>query len=279
MNLLPRRSLAMALTILASSAVTVAELAAHDLFFRPDAFRVPPQATVIVPVLNGTFSTSENAVARDRLADISLVGPFGRRSVETAAWSEKDPRSDVRFDTGAPGTYVLGAAIKPKVLELPGKEFNAYLKEEGIDRILASRKEQGRLQEPSKERYAKFPKTLIQVGEARSGDFAAVLGYEAEIVPLDNPYSLKPGATLRVRCLLLGKPLPNYVVRAGGRRAASEKRLDAQRLMTDAEGVVVVKLTAAGDYYVTFVHMREVEGPEANYESRWATLTFAVAAK
>jgi uncharacterized GH25 family protein len=273
----PRRHEAARWTLaLASLAVATASLAAHDLFFRPFAFHVSAQATVLVPVLNGTFSSSENAVTRDRLADLSLVGPFGRRSVDANAWSEKDPRSDVRFETGAPGTYVLGAAVKPKVLELPGKEFNAYLKDEGIDSILAKRKEQGRLQEPSKERYAKFPKTLIQVGDARSGDFASVLGYEAEIVPLDNPYSLKPGDTLRVRCLLLGTPLPNYVVFAGGRRVASEKRLDSQRLMTDADGVVAVKVTAEGDYFVKFVHMREVDGPEANYESRWATLTFGI---
>ena len=37
-----------------------------------------------------------------------------------------------------------------------------------------------------------------------------------------------------------------------------------------------MKLAAAGDYYVKFVHMQEVDGPDANYESRWATLTFGV---
>jgi len=54
---------------------------AHDLFIRPDAFFVPAHTKVVVPVLNGTFSTTENAVARDRLADLSVVGPFGRRTV------------------------------------------------------------------------------------------------------------------------------------------------------------------------------------------------------
>jgi uncharacterized GH25 family protein len=114
------------------------------------------------------------------------------------------------------------------------------------------------------------------VGNATSAEFGTVLGYEAEIVPLQNPYALKAGDVLRVRCLVLGKPLANYVVLAGGRRQDSDKRLDAQRLMTDTEGVAAVKLAGAGDYYVKFVHMQEVDGPEANYESRWATLTFGV---
>jgi hypothetical protein len=275
MNLLTRRPLTMALAVLAA-AVAVVGLAAHDLFLRADTFRVPPQAVVIVPVLNGTFSTSENAVARDRLADLCVVGPFGKKALDVAAWGEKDPQSTVRIETQGPGTYVLGAAIKPKMLELKGREFNAYLKDEGIDLVLARRKQQGRLEEPSRERYAKYPKLLLQVGDATSAEYGTVLGYEAEIVPLANPYALKAGDVLRVRCLVLGKPLPNYVVFAGGRRQASDKRLDAQRLMTDAEGVAAVKLAAAGDYYVKFVHMQEVEGPEANYESRWATLTFGV---
>jgi len=215
-------------------------------------------------------------VSRDRLADLSLVGPFGKKTLDVTAWSEKAPQSTVRIETQGPGTYVLGAAIKPKMLELKGREFNAYLKDEGIDHVLARRKQQARLEEPSRERYAKYPKALMQVGGATSPEFGTVLGYEAEIVPLQNPYALKAGDVLTVRCLVLGKPLPNYVVLAGGRRAGSEKRLDAQRLMTDAEGVAAVKLAAAGEYYVKFVHMQEVDGPEANYESRWATLTFGV---
>jgi hypothetical protein len=52
--------------------------------------------------------------------------------------------------------------------------------------------------------------------------------------------------------------------------------LAAQRLLTDGDGVAVVKLAAAGRYYVKFVHMEEVDGADANYESRWATLTFEV---
>lgn len=40
-----------------------------DLFLRPHAFHLAPGATVTIPVLKGTFSRSENAVAGDRLAD------------------------------------------------------------------------------------------------------------------------------------------------------------------------------------------------------------------
>ena len=54
---------------------------------------------------------------------------------------------------------------------------------------------------------------MFQVGAARSETWATPFGYPAEIVPLENPYSLRRGATLRVRCLVDGQP---GLVRAEG---------------------------------------------------------------
>jgi len=65
------------------------------------------------------------------------------------------------------------------MLALSAAEFNACLKDEGIDDILLVRREGGTLGTPSRERYAKFPKSLLQVGETTSNDYATALGYEA----------------------------------------------------------------------------------------------------
>jgi uncharacterized GH25 family protein len=73
-----------------------------------------------------------------------------------------------------------------------------------------------------------------------------VLGYEAEIVPMTNPYALTVGGILPVRCFVLGKPLVNAVVFAGGRGVNGAVRLATQRLTTDGQGVVRVRLSAAG---------------------------------
>lgn len=256
---------------------TAAPLAAHDLFFRPHAFHLAPGATVTIPVLNGTFSRSENAVARDRLADLALSGPGGRQALDHAAWSEDDPTSGLRLTIGGPGTYVVAAAIKPRLLELPGRDFNAYLQEEGIDHVLRQRRADGTLDAPSKERYSKHVKSVLQSGDVLSDAFGFVFGHEAEIVPLENPYVKSPGDTLALRCLVRGRPLAGYVVFAGGRRQGpGDQRLPRQRLTTDADGRVRVRLTDAGAWYVKFVHMEAVTAPDANYESLWATISFAV---
>lgn len=257
--------------------VAAASLAAHDLFFRLDSYFVAPGASVVVPVLSGTFSRSENAIARDRLADLSLVSPSGARTpLDRASWTERDPRSDVSFTVGEAGTWALGVALHPRVLSLKGPEFNAYLREEGIDSVLARRRAAGRLDEPSRERYSKFVKALFQVGDPPSQSHTTALGYDAEIVPLENPYAKRSGDTLRLRCLVKGRPLVGSAAFAGGRKAGGDARIAVQRLTTGEDGVVEVRLTDAGTWYVKFVHMEEVDEPDANYVSRWATLSFGV---
>jgi len=253
-----------------------ATVAAHDLFFRASNYRVAPKSEIVVDVLNGTFSRSDNAVTRDRLAGFSLVSPTGRAELDHARWSEGEPKSQATVAFTAPGTHVLGAAIKPRLLSLPGAEFNAYLKEEGLDDVLARRASQKRLNEPSKERYSKYVKAIFQVGVTPTDTYAVALGHAAEILLEDNPDRLKPGTRVRVRCLVDGKPWAVKAAFAGGRRGSTDRRLPQQRLVTDADGRAVLDITAAGVWYVKFVAMVEVNEAEANYESKWATLSFGV---
>lgn len=250
-------------------------LLAHDLFLRPDAFFVKPGAQITAKVISGTFSKNENPITRDRLADLSIVTPKGRTPIDHAQWTERDPQSTLSVTTGDAGTYLIGAAVHPKLLKLDGPAFNAYLKEEGLEGVLAARKQQKRLGEGSRERYSKFVKALVQIGDARTDASTTPLGYGAEIVPLVNPYALNVDDTLQVRCLVDGAPVEGLVVFAGG-RTPKGTRFPAQRLVADREGLVTVKLTGAGAWYVKFVHMRERQDADANYESRWSTLTFGL---
>lgn len=258
--------------------VVASTLDAHDLFFRARGYFVPVGTDAQVEVYTGTFSKSENAVKRDRPVVLEVVTSSAREAVSRDRWDDTvEPKSVVRLATPSAGTYLLAAFLQPRMLSLPGDEFNAYLKDEGIDEILALRKKQGRLNEASKERYQKFIKTLIQAGDSPTANATTVLGYDAEIVPETNPYTLKVGDTLAVRCIVKDKPWANKVIFAGGRIGTSDRRIAAQRLTTDANGRAVVRLTTAGVWYVKFVSMLEVEGDkEANYESRWSTISFAI---
>jgi len=252
---------------------------AHDLFLKPDVFFVAPNASVHLTALNGTFSTSEGSVTADRLLDLAIVGPSGRVKGDTATWNSKGKASKWIAKVGAAGTYVVGASLRPRLITLKGPEFNSYLAEDGLPDILAARKANAELAKPATERYAKHVKALVQVGDTRTATFGTSLGYPAELVPLDNPYDATKGArTMRVKALVDGKPVPSQVVLAGG-RTESGARIAEQSVRTDAQGVATIALGTRGAWYVKFIRMVRVPSAptdSVDYESKWATLTFAV---
>ena len=251
----------------------VSTLDAHDLFLKPFSFFVSAQSDARVRVLNGTFEKSENSITRNRLRDLSVVGPNGVTHPDTSSWSDTGDTSVLVFRTGAAGTYVVGASTLPRALRMDAKAFNEYLASDGVTDMLESRRRSNELAKPSHERYSKHVKTLLQVGDARTPGFDTALGYPAELVPLDNPYATKVGGTLRVRALVDGRSVANQLVIAGG-RTPSGARLPVISVRSQPDGVARISIGAPGYWYVKFIHMVPVTGDTVNYESKWATLTF-----
>jgi hypothetical protein len=261
-----------------SLALLVAEihLDAHDLFLRTGSYFVSENATVVLEALNGTFSKSENSISRDRLLDLSLVGPGGRARVDTTMWIATGDTSRLTIRTGATGTYVVGVSLGKREIALAAKDFNQYLTEDGIPDVLAARRRNGEMAKDARERYSKHVKAILQVGDQRTNSFGEILGYPAELVPVANPYGSRAGGWLRVLALVDGKPAANQLVMTGGRPRRGG-RFAQRNLRTDANGIVRVRITEPGYWYIKFIHMdRVTTDPAIDYESKWATLTFQV---
>jgi uncharacterized GH25 family protein len=270
MRLVPAAALAGGLLI---SGATV--LSAHDLFIKLTSSFIRPGAAVRAPVLNGTFSSSTNAVARARIADVSLVTPDGRKTLDTTVVDAGGDTTFLALRTGAAGTYVVGLSVRPNSIDLSGKDFTGYLEEEALTGVIAARRQTGTSADSVTERYSKHVKAVFQVGDRRTDGFQTVFGYPAELIPLDNPYSLEAGGTLRVRCLVNGQPTAGLAVLAGGRRPDGS-RLKRLEVASNAEGIAAVPLSSRGHWYVKFIHMAKVDDGDVDYESTWATLTFEV---
>ena len=254
---------------------------AHDLFLKLHTYFLKPDSDATIALYNGTFEQSENILARDRMLDISVVGPTD--SVvhpDTARWRDEGQTTLLDFRTGEPGTYVFGVSTKPRMIELTGAEFNDYLEHDGILDHLGMRRTEGKLDEPASERYAKHVKAIFQVGDKRSHAFSHRLGYPIEIIPLQNPYMLTVGDSLHILVLLEDAPLADELVYASyeGHHGdnASGGHTEAVHTRTDSEGVAVVPLSAPGLWYARLIHMEELNEPGVTHESKWATLTFAV---
>ena len=254
--------------------VSATLLLAHDLFLKLETYFVPPNASIRVAVLNGSFSQSEGPVTPDRLLDLSVVGPVQRRAIARTAWKPSGDSTWLTVQTGAAGTYVIGASLSPRQIALTADEFNSYLREDGIPDILNARTLNGELGVAVRERYQKHVKAVLQVGDTRTEAYATVLGYPAEIIPLSNPYAAKIGDTLAVRALVDGKPIASQMLLSGGERDGQAIAENWAR--SDTAGVARFALTEAGKWYIKFIRMVPVSGDSVNYESKWATLTFEV---
>ena len=246
---------------------------AHDLFLKLDSYFLPPNSKAVVRVLNGTFQKSEGAVTRERLADLSVFGN-GLGILESVAFRAEEKMSVIEIETEGPGTYLVGISTRPREIDLKAADFNSYLEEDGLPDILAARKKNHELTKDARERYSKHVRAVFQVGNKLSDDYKRPLNYPVEIIPQENPYSLKAGQTLPVLCLLDGKPLPNQFVIAG--RETRDGKLSSTGKRTDANGVVRFELTGAGKWFVKLIHMVPASETGLNYESKWATLTFEI---
>ena len=133
---------------------SAAALSAHDMFIKLDSYFLNPGDTLRVPILNGTFTTTENAIERERVLDLAVWGPNGLTHPAPLDWRASHDTTFFGLVLAKEGTYAAGVATKPRVLEMKGPAFNEYLKEEGLTDILERRKRLGQLNKPAKERYA-----------------------------------------------------------------------------------------------------------------------------
>ncbi|MGH9838242.1 MAG: DUF4198 domain-containing protein [Blastocatellia bacterium] len=253
----------------------LAQVSAHDLFLKFNSYFLRPDSSVTVRLLNGLFTRSENAVARDRMLDVSLIAPAGRRtSPPSSAWKDIGPVAVLDFQTGEAGTYIVGVSTRPRDFKLKAAQFNDYLRHDGVPDTLAERKRAGQLNKDARERYAKHVKAIFQVGDKRSDEFKTALGYPVEIIPRQNPYDLKAGDTLEVLCMKDGQPIANQFVMAG--RESGNRTTASPGVRSDANGIARIKLAGRGKWFVKFIHMTELDDPKLDYESKWASLTFEI---
>ena len=260
--------------LLTGLSLVAASLAAHDLFFKLRTYFLPVRSTARITILNGTFTKSEAAVGAERLSDLTLITTEGREAMSRALWQPEGDSALLTLHTLGPGTYVVSGSVMPRVLQLSAEDFNNYLKEEGLTDVLQRRTERNELGKPARERYQKNVKALLQVGQLRSIDYEARIGSPAELVPLSNPYEAQVGDTLALWCLVDGKAAPGLIVLAGGDGPNGERPVVQSR--GDEQGVVRFALTAPGRWFVKFIHMVPAT-KGADYESKWATLTFEIA--
>ena len=198
-----------------------------------------------------------------------MVGPKGE--VPIVGRPGGQPAGYARAEEA--GFYVIGYRSNRSFITLAAEKFEHYLAEEGLEKIITLRTQQGQSQASARETYSRCAKALVSVGEIDAAAKDIQLHFPLELVAEKNPYLLGPGKKLSVRLLFAGKPLQGALVGAVNQQEPA-KRLTCR---SDGEGRAVFRLPSSGVWLVTAVHM--IPAPKdtgADWESFWASLTFAL---
>ena len=248
----------------------------HELFLKADSHFLRPNSTSQLYLFNGTFDTSENEITRDRIVNAKIIGPDYLFEPTEKNYMDKNKITYLNITTGDAGTYAAGISTLPRILEMDAQAFNEYLEHEGLEGTIADRKAANIMEKGAKERYSKHVKALLQVGDATSIDFMKPLNYPIEFVPLNNPYEIKLGDAVAFKLLRDGKPLANHIVHYSTSMPGQDAHDNENSTQTNENGLVTIKPTSKGKWYVATIHMEKKSGDEVDYESNWATLTFEI---
>ena len=245
----------------------------HDLYLLPSTFFAHAGGVIQVSMHNGdAFPESEGAPVFERVRDAQLGGRGGKADIQKMRVEGKEGRGEVMVP--GQGSLVLSLRTIPNFLSMKPDEFLAYLKEEGLDHVIAYRRDHGEVDKPSREMYAKFAKSLITAGAP--DDFAAQpAGLTIEIVPEVNPASVHAGGMLPVKVLFEGKPAAGLQLESAWAGGGANKVEVIGR--TDAEGRVKVPVAKNGIYRLHSLKMqRRADTKDADWDSFWASLTFEI---
>jgi uncharacterized GH25 family protein len=245
---------------------------AHDFWIAPTKFHAEPGQLIGLNLRVGHLPHGEPFPRTEQLIEkFIIVGPDGS-TANIAGYEGRSPAGIIRPDK--PGLYIAGYRSLPSPITLEAQKFEAYLREEGLERVIAARAERGQMNAQGKELFSRAAKTLIVVGpDAPSmAGFDRELGFRLELIPEVYPIGLAPGQPLPLRLVFEGKPCPDVLVVAT-RGEEPDKPVSAR---TDSQGRASFPMSP-GSWLINCVHMVALPaGLDADWESTWASLTFEI---
>jgi hypothetical protein len=244
----------------------------HDLWLIPPEAAGAGKTATVRAVSGSDFPRGDHAPDPAAFAKRLLVKPDGAAVELDAAGTDADAGL-LRFTPDAPGVYVAAVRTTAKLITLDAAAFNEYLVSDGLPHIYRLRAKEKTLDQPGRERYSKSPKLLIRVGDGAKGDSTKPVGLPLEIVPMRDPFAVKPGDALKVRVLFEGKPLADANL---GWAHPGGGELPAGTVRTDERGEALVPVAKVGLMTIRLTHMTRPNAADYEWESFWTTLTFRV---
>jgi uncharacterized GH25 family protein len=254
--------------VVAGLVLSVASLAAHDMWIEPTDF-LPDAGKVIGVRLRIGQDFLGDPLPRDPalIEQFISIDSTGRKPVYGRDGA--DPAGLMRVTE--PGLLILGYQSRPSPVVLPATKFSQYLKEEGLDAIAELRARRNQTSSDAREIFSRCAKSLVRYGMPTDAQADRVLGFTLELVSERNPYTMRAGEDLPLSLTYEGRPLPGVLVVAMNRTNPMAKIMSR----TDNKGHVTLRLPQDGMWLIKAVHMIPAPaGSNAEWASFWASLTF-----
>lgn len=244
---------------------------AHDLWLLPPTQAPVPGYPVQIEVTQGmTFPGDDVAPNVANLARVWAIGPDGK-TVPVKRRAAKGNAGIIELVPKTRGVYTVAVDTKPKLIDLDAADFNHYLVADGMPHVYKTRHDAKQLGKNAKEQYAKTVKLVFMVGDVV--ETSAITGQRLEIVPLDDPFGLTQGDTLRVRVLMHKRPLAD--ARLGYTRPGNgDEPIGTVR--TNEKGEALIPIHGPGPMTIRLTHMEHPKTKDYEWRSSWTTLTFAI---
>jgi uncharacterized GH25 family protein len=182
-------------------------------------------------------------------------------------------KNSVMVPLSVEGSHVVVMQTNHAFSELDGEKFNAYLKEDALDDAYSYRVKNNQLDKPGKELYARYSKSIFQVGNKVDDGFNKSAGLPIEIFVEQNPATLKVGNKVSFKIMFGGKPLFGARVSVWNRH---NNRTTRQPIFTQQDGRIETHISNPGPWMVSVVKMVPSKDAKADWESYWGSLTFGV---
>jgi uncharacterized GH25 family protein len=244
----------------------------HEFWMQSKKFRYSVNEEAKIDFLVGENFTGEPwDLTKHKVETAQVLSAYGKKDLKTVVKPAKENNLTYKFTNE--GTHLFSLTSNQAYIELDAEKFNAYLEEDGIDNIVALRKKNNQMAKPSRENYSRYAKLLVQSGNKPDDVYKRKLGLRVEIIPLQNPYSLKTGDYLECEVQYEGKPVPHQLVKVW---SYIGNRAFLQPVYSENDGRIKFPISNTGPWMVSFVKMIESTKPDVDYESMWASLVFGI---
>lgn len=250
--------------ILISSLLAVA----HEFWLEPQKFLLKVGERLHLKVFVGENFTGEDLdYTKFKVNKFTHYSPDAETNT-SGSINEQKMNDFLKFDKE--GNHLLALNNTNKHIELEAKEFNEYLKEEGLDNVLKWRKENNALDKKGREMYQRCVKTLLKVGDSTNEVYSKNTGMRLELISLQNPYTASQSLTFQV--LFDNTPVENALLLVWQKGV---EKPNVRRFRTDATGKASFSFNPKGVFMISTVHMVPYTNPaEADWQSYWGSYTF-----